>query len=332
MADTKLTGLTELSVPDLADYAYLVDVSDTTDDAAGSSRKSVLNRLLAVLNPSICQGRLTLESGVAVSTSDQTSKTNVYFTPFNGNRLGVYDGTRWKIYAFSELTLALGTLTSGLNYDVFVYDNAGTLTLEATAWTNDTTRATALTTQDGIYVKNGATTRRYLGTFRTTSTTTTEDSLTKRFLWNLYNQTFRQLLVTEATTSWTYTTATWRSANNSTTNRVEVVCGLATPIEIIVQASALNNDTGGFLKGVSVGVGVDSTSTNSASVYGNQFANNGAQDGGHVIARYHAMASLGYHYYQQLEWSRAVGTTTWYGVVASTSQDQKSGMIGRVLA
>lgn len=40
MADTKLTSLTELAAtPADGDMLYVVDVSDTTDDAAGSSRK-----------------------------------------------------------------------------------------------------------------------------------------------------------------------------------------------------------------------------------------------------------------------------------------------------
>ncbi len=211
MADQKLTALTELSVPALEDLLYGVD------DPAGTpaSVKLSLARVGGLLLAPICQGRLTLESGVPVSITDQTAKTSVYFTPFNGNRIAVYDGTRWKLYAFSELTLALGTITSGKNYDVFVYDNAGTLTLElSAAWTNDSTRADAITTQDGIHVKNGATTRRLLGTIRTTSTTTTEDSKAKRFVSNLYNRLRRSLYIS-STSSHTYNSTTWRGWNNA---------------------------------------------------------------------------------------------------------------------
>src|SRR3990167_7040004 len=125
----------------------------------------------------VCDGRLTLTSGTPVTTADVTGATSIYFAPFKGNRIGLYDGSSaWAIYTFTELTLALGTLTSGLPYDVFAYDSSGTVTLEALAWTNGTTRATALTTQNGVLVKTGATTRRYLGTFYTTATTTTESS------------------------------------------------------------------------------------------------------------------------------------------------------------
>ena len=46
MSDTKLTGLTELTAPADDDWLYLVDKSDTTDDAAGSSRKVTRANLL----------------------------------------------------------------------------------------------------------------------------------------------------------------------------------------------------------------------------------------------------------------------------------------------
>lgn len=46
MADTKLTSLTELAAtPADNDMLYIVDVSDTSDDAAGSSRKIQAKRL-----------------------------------------------------------------------------------------------------------------------------------------------------------------------------------------------------------------------------------------------------------------------------------------------
>lgn len=141
--------------------------------------------------PHMCEGRLTLTSGTAVTVGDVTGATNVYFTPYGGNRISLYTGSAWEIVEFAETTEALGTLTSGLNYDVFGYNNGGTLDLEKVAWTNDTTRATALVLQDGVLVKSGATTRRFLGTFRTTSTTATEDSVTKRFLSNYYNRQTR---------------------------------------------------------------------------------------------------------------------------------------------
>src|SRR5262245_28999016 len=59
------------------------------------------------------------------------SRTTVYFAPYLGNRIAVFDGSAtWKNYSFSELSLSLSGLIANVTYDVFIYDNAGTLTLE----------------------------------------------------------------------------------------------------------------------------------------------------------------------------------------------------------
>jgi hypothetical protein len=86
---------------------------------------SALSLSALTMAPSICEVRLTLETGVAVSTTDQLAKTSVFLTPHRGNRLALYDGTgSWKLHAItSDLALALGTKTAALPYDVFGYDN-----------------------------------------------------------------------------------------------------------------------------------------------------------------------------------------------------------------
>jgi hypothetical protein len=247
MADSTLTDLTQISAPDLADITYLVDVSDTTDDASGSSRKVSLTRLLGALDPGLAQGRLTLESGVSVSTTDQTAKTSLFYTPHAGNRICLYDGTRWRAYSFAELTIALGTLTNAKNYDVFLYDNAGTLTGEfSAAWTNDTTRADALALQDGVWVKSGAATRRWLGTFRTTATTTTEDSLANRLLYNAQNQVVRLARREDSTAAHAQVTGSWREWKGGTLTRVTFVLGQPQMLLATAQGGIYSIPAGGY--------------------------------------------------------------------------------------
>lgn len=219
MADSKLSALSEVSVPELEDYLYFVEDPTGTP----TSRRTSAGRFLGLL-PNVCDGRLTTETGVPVSTGDRTTQGTLYFTPYKGNRVSLYDGTRWRLYSFTERSLALSGLNSGRPYDAFLYDNAGTLALEFTSWTNDTTRATALTTQDGVLVKTGATTRRYLGTFYTTSATATEDSATNRYVWNYYHRVRKPLAVREGT-GHTYTTASWREWR-ATTTRCRAVVGV----------------------------------------------------------------------------------------------------------
>lgn len=194
----------------------------TIDVSGGGTVKGwyvdAYNRIVRIKPIGIHNARLTLETGVPVSTSDQTAKTTIYATPYKGNTIEVFNGQGWVEAPFTELSLSLSGFTADKNSDLWIYDNAGTLALERTEWTNDTTRATALAVQDGRYVKSGATTRLYLGTFRTTGTTgQCEDSQLKRFVWNYYNRVRQSLRLTYSATH-TYNTATWRPFNNSQAN------------------------------------------------------------------------------------------------------------------
>jgi len=213
-----------------------------------------LDGVIGDIAASVCQGRLTLTTGTPVTTSNVTAAGTLYFTPYAGNQVGLYDGSAWELHEFTERSLSLSGFTADKNYDIFLYDNSGTLTLSATAWTNDTTRATALTTQDGIYVKSGATGYRYLGTIRITSAgSVCEDSNDYRGVWNYYNRARRYLQVSD-TTGHTYTTASWRAWNNDTSTKVEFVVGvLEYPIQVVI-ATDINYDTGDNYPRVTAGL------------------------------------------------------------------------------
>ncbi len=256
-------------------------------------------------------GRLTLTTGLPVTVADVTAATTVFYTPAGScNTIDFYDGTQWKRYAFAEVSIAVPATTNTM-YDVFAYDNAGVVTLELTAWTNDTTRATALVLQNGVYVKTGALTRRYLGSFRTTGVSgQTEDSFAKRLVWNYYNRAERELRVVEATNSWTYD-GVYRQANGVATNQLAVVIGVAgAGLRVRVRGGA-NHDVGNTLARVSIGE--DSTTTPVAGVIGMgvTVANVTAIAQGldAEVLRYPA---VGYHIYVWLE-SAAAATMTWYG-------------------
>ena len=40
-------------------------------------------------------GRLTLTSGTPVTTNDVTAATTIYYTPYKGNAIQLYNGTNW---------------------------------------------------------------------------------------------------------------------------------------------------------------------------------------------------------------------------------------------
>ena len=275
-------------------------------------------------------GRLTLTTGAPVTTSDVTAASTIYYTPYVGNRIALYNGTSWSPYTFTERSLALSGLVSGRPYDVFLWDNAGTLTLELTAWTNDTTRATALVYQDGVLVRSGATTRRYLGTIYTTGATTTADSEANRYVWNYYNRVNRSMRVIEATASWTYSTNAYRQANNSTANQLNFVRGLdEDAVNVVAWGGSSNNGT--TRNNTHTAVGLNSTSapaTGSIVTYGQSDAqaNFRVQHSG----QYNGLPGLGRHYLAWLEYTDSNGTTTWLG--GNTSPTRQSGIQGIVRA
>jgi len=291
-------------------------------------------------------GRLTLETGVGVSTADQAGKTTVYYTPFRHNRIMVYDGTRWVWRTFTELSQATTDATkspaavaASKVYDVFVWLDSGTLrATRGPLWDSDTSRGTGagkseLEFFEGRWVNaqaitNGPAARRglYVGTIASDASSQINDTLAKRGVWNTYWRTPRPMKVVDTTDSWNYTTATFRQARATTSNQLEYVVGLSEdPVGARVFATATNS---GGITITTVGVGVDSTSVNSAIVFGG-FAGNTAFSPGLNHADYRGHPGIGRHTLVWLEWSTASGTTTWYG--DNNSVATQAGIIGEMI-
>jgi hypothetical protein len=304
---TRASGISVNGVQDgdKGDITVSSSGSTWTIDAGAVSQ----DKIAAASIPLINDFRLTLTSGTPVTTSDVTGATTVYCCPYKGNRIALYDGSsRWNLRTSAEFSLGLGTITSGRPYDVFCYDNAGTPTLEFTSWTNDTTRATALTYQDGVLVKSGATTRRYLGTFYTTSTTATEDSKENRLLFNYYHRCPRALFRQDSTASWTYSTNTFRQANNSTSNRVRVMIGVAEDNVQVTLYGRASNSTPSALN--TIGIGIDSTTV--ATGIAPQMGNDPSASTRCWSTAYNDNPGVGMHAFNWLEKASAA-TATWYG-------------------
>ena len=104
-----------------------------------------------------------MQTGAPVMTTTQSGKTTIFYTPYVGNQVPIWNGTTMTPTTFAELsnvTTASSVGSAGPAavaassvYDLFVWSNAGTITLtRGPAWTNDTTRSagTALMRVGGI--------------------------------------------------------------------------------------------------------------------------------------------------------------------------------------
>lgn len=236
--------------------------------------------------------RLTLSSGVPVTTGSVASSSMVYLTPYTSGRIALYDpsSTSWGTVTSNEASLSLGTLVSGSNYDVFAYKQGSSVKLElGDAWYSSSARTSLgggadilnnlssgfdtdlFAVQDGVIVKANDRSRRYVGTLRMTNATTTDDSTSKRFVWNYYNRVPRHLSVVDTTNTWTYIgpMGVWRRANANPANYFEIVAGSFGQYRGRAQGLASLSVTGAGLL-AAVGIGNGSTTRNDAQVYGAQ--------------------------------------------------------------
>jgi hypothetical protein len=299
------------------------------------------------------QGRLTLTSATPVTTSDVTGAATVYFALAGGNQVPIYDGSTTSNTTFTELTLALdsdsghtGYHQSGRNFDFFVINDSGTIRLgTGPSWNagavagSDTARGTGagstelelrngfLTNKNTITIRFGsvsgntvsvsANRATYVGSARMTANGQTEDSRAKRFLYNAYNQSKRQFLRNDATASWSYSTASFRQANNSTSNQVEYLAGLTgSALDATVMGIVVNSST--TYRVIYVGIGLDSTTVNSATVQEFSRAND-TEVAGVPKTFYTGYAQLGYHYLAWLEKGAGADTQTWIGTEGSSN-------------
>lgn len=278
----------------------------------------------------VCNARLTLASATPVALTDQADKTTLYVTPFNGNEVGVYDGsTDWDILEFAELSIDFAALTASKPYDIFGYSNAGTFAVEALVWTNDTTRATALALQDGILVKSGATTRRFLGSVYLDSGGKLQDTALIRYVSNYYNRFQRLLRVVEATASWS-TSTSWRSTNNSAANVVKVLSCYDNWMELQALLHGALPDAATYA--FATGIGEDSTAGPVAEgIYGNSIASGSgtSTQGALAMHRLEKPVAVGRHDYNWLDYGSAA--VTCYGTQTGTYWKSLTGMVGHIM-
>lgn len=299
------------------------------------------------------QGRLTLTSLTPVMTADVTAASAVYYTPYEGEFIPIYESGSplgWTMTEFSQLTLTLDTNSpsnhaSGSVYDVFVWNDAGTVRIgTGPAWSSSTTRGTGAGTtelqmKDGIWTNantinliNNTTTyssipqneATYVGSIYCTANGQTGMAMAPAaaggganpFLavWNAYNRVRTNSYTRDNTASWTKNSTTVGAMNagasgSGLNNRVTYLDGLAqSSVEAYCQEVASGAGD------IYAGMARDSTTAFDWSDQAS--AGSGSTRGVPVRGKW--SPSLGLHYIQQLEATGA--NLTMFGAVATPTR------------
>lgn len=236
--------------------------------------------------------------------------TSIYYAPFNHNLISLWDGYRWQALEFSELTLAIGTVTASKPFDIFAYINAGAVAIEKLEWTSDTVRATEVSRQDGRWCKTGDKTRLLLGTFYSDSTTSTQNSQAKMYLVNVYNQMDFSMDVRETATSWTYSTNADQQVNGNSANQIDFV--LPIDANAIISTSYRVSNSTSTPRSCACRAALDSTTYPSG-----HWASGGAVVGLDIFKQFYenfsGIIAKGKHYITSIELGGGTDTQTWYG-------------------
>jgi len=164
---------------------------------------SITNKAVSLYN----NIRLALTNDpVPYSGTNDLISTNLYVHPYNGNAISLYDSASqsWRVLTLnSPLIFPLAGLAANTNYDIYLYNNSGTIAVEFLPWASHTITAThpqppARDLTYGAATKIGDPTRKYVGCLRTTDAGTSVmrfgynglklGSNPTFYLWNYYNR------------------------------------------------------------------------------------------------------------------------------------------------
>lgn len=334
------------------DFLNLILYVCSTTGPAASAVWTALNASAPTPTVTPPQGYLTPTSATPIILATVSAATSVYYTPFVGNLVPIYNGSRMIPTEFSELTLALVSQHAlSTLYDVFVFNNGGVPTLvTGPAWSSSTLGScsrgsgagtTQLTRLNGYWVnavsmtgRNGSTTytigaslATYVGSLfidGTAGQVTCHRGFgqsRKWGIWNAYNRQPIYLRAGDTTANWTYQTNTIRAANGSSNNSLTTFQGLAEEIydfECVQKVAAGPVSSDATVSGNN-GIGFNSTTAMSGQrgrvgLTASSSEDTGVVVEGTAVARLSQAPSLGIDRVTALETAENTnGTMTWYG-------------------
>jgi hypothetical protein len=328
------------------DYTNSILYVCTTTGSAATAVWTAINAQAATPTVSQPQGYLTLTSATPVIAADVSAATAVYYTPFTGNLIPIYNGSRMVPTEFSELTLTLvASHAASQIYDVFVFSNSSVLTpVTGPAWATPTAGAgargtgagtTQLSRLNGYWVntvsmtgRNGSTTysiganlATYVGSIFMDGTNgqitchRAWGASRKWGVWNAYNRQPLYLKCGDSTASWTYNSATVRQSRATTGNKLTTFCGLAEERAALFfkqEVVSGNSDDE-----ITIGVGKNSTTAISGTAGVFTKTAGGTAATATPVAHYTDAPSLGIQEFNSLESSHGGTNATFTGTEPS---------------
>lgn len=292
------------------------------------------------------QGYLNLvgqATGDVIQTTDVTAATTIFYSPYVGSVLPIWNGANFIATSFSELTATLTAAgsTSSTIQDACVFSNNGVPTLAiGPSWQTVTAGAGArgtgvgsaqLTKLQGIWVNstqiigyNGlssftipANQCTYVGSLSIdasagqVSAYVTAGQSRKFGVWNAYNRQQIVLQVFDSTSSWAYSTNTLRPSNNNTANSLTIFSGLPEEpynLQFSQQVSPGN-------AGNQIAIGFNSTTA--ATAYTTQTNSSDNSSRASIPAIFPAPPSLGINVITALESGLGGSASTFFGTRAN---------------
>ena len=271
-------------------------------------------------------GRLTLDPADPYMTSgNYPSTATLYWVPINGGKIALCSpgGGDFVQYTINSTLSVQGGAGNGLtqytNYDVFMMLNTTPQLVLGTGWNSDTDRFANedLYLHKGVLVKQPATLNRpyarYLGTIRSNAAGNFEYSFSNIAVWNYYNRKKIPAKKLISTQSWALNSSTtWRPYNNDSANMLAIVYGyVEDPISIICNG-LVNNSNETAVK-ASIGIGVNSTSVNSANLFGGGGITYDTDAINSISANFEGYLTKGYKTIYPLESNYHGGNLTMFG-------------------
>jgi hypothetical protein len=285
-------------------------------------------------------GRLTLTSATPVLTANTTAQATVYYTPYIGNTIKLWNGTKFFSVTFAEVSQALSddtkspaaAATDSL-YDMFGWLDGTTFRVtRGPAWLSATSRSTGAGTTElervqgvlmnKVSISNGPAANRgiYLGTIMTNGSTqmamnfepaaASGGTANRLDVWNMYNRVDVLALMRDSANTWNVASAnTWASANASASNRVTFVRGLDDEKVRATYSCAANIGTD---RQSYVGIGLDITN-GFTGMPGAAGIADGTGSEVSSIASYGGRPGIGRHFLQAVERANHTSAVTFYG-------------------